>query len=100
MSKDAPKVEKATPVDADKLWRDRVSSELLYQRSWEKEYGFMLDDAQRAQRAAASGALSSEQLKVSYKGIKSTQQSTFSSRPSLEQNFGQKEHNRRKHAPS
>jgi len=92
-------VEKATPVDADKLWRDRVDSELLYQRSWENEYGFMLDDTQRQQRAAASGALSSEHLKVSYKGIQSTQQATHGDRISPEKTLGpdKKEFNRRKY---
>ena len=99
MSKAESKVVKSTPVDADKLWRDRVSSELLYQRSWENEYGFMLDETQREQRAAASGALSSEHLKVSYKGIQSTQHAVHGDRPSPEKAFAmQKEHNRRKYA--
>eukprot|EP00760_Papus_ankaliazontas_P038901 PhM_4_TR9402/c0_g1_i1/m.67797 len=95
--------EKATPVDADKLWRDRVSSELLYQRSWENEYGFMLDSDQRQQRAAARGELETQagndDLKVSYKGVRSTQHAAHSgTRRNLEAVFSsQKEHNRRKH---
>ena len=40
-------------VDADKLWRDRITSELQQQRLWHDEYGFMVTAANNA--AAASG---------------------------------------------
>lgn len=37
--------QKTSEVDSDRLWRDRVSQELTYQRQWVEEYGFMLDEA-------------------------------------------------------
>ncbi len=32
----------ASAVDTDKLWRDRIRTELLFQRQWKDEYGFMV----------------------------------------------------------
>lgn len=40
-------IERVSAVDADKLWRDRINVELLHQRSWGEEYGFMIDDEKR-----------------------------------------------------
>ena len=31
------------PVNADRLWTDRVNNELLLQRMWNDEFGFMMD---------------------------------------------------------
>eukprot|EP00659_Diplonema_papillatum_P008045 gene8045-12367_t len=37
----------ATPVDADKLWRDRVANELHAAKTWDDQYGYMVHDAKK-----------------------------------------------------
>lgn len=51
--------QKISEVDSDRLWRDRVSQELTYQRKWVEEYGFMLDDAAHARLKAGSARTAS-----------------------------------------
>mmetsp|Transcript_23529 Transcript_23529/g.27257 ORF Transcript_23529/g.27257 Transcript_23529/m.27257 type:complete len:134 (+) Transcript_23529:32-433(+) len=46
--------QKISEVDSDRLWRDRVSQELTYQRKWVEEYGFMLDEAAHSRLKAGS----------------------------------------------
>jgi hypothetical protein len=55
-------------VDADKLWRDRISNELAQQRSWHDEYGFMVagsHEGTSARDAKGSGALGAQVAKLS-----------------------------------
>ena len=101
-------VQKASAVDSDKLWRDRITQELQYQRAWVDEYGFMVDESKRAtlkkgvsdaealnsgdQRAKTLAELKSE---MSYKGMRSTAHDSYRTRPSPEL-FNNQEYNRKK----
>ncbi len=105
-------MERASPVDADKLWRDRVRSELQHQRNWQSEYGFMVErDGEGADgqpggstAATAGGAKDASMAstaddfksKMSYAGMKSTAHGSYLQRPSPELR-SLKEHNRQRH---
>jgi hypothetical protein len=98
-------------VDADKLWRDRISSELQLQRSWHDEYGFMVanssQDAGNATQAKASGALGAQtanldarqldalRTQLAASTLRSTAQASFTKRPTPEL-YSDGRHNRRK----
>jgi hypothetical protein len=99
--------QKISEVDSDRLWRDRVSQELMYQQKWVDEYGFMLKDEKRARlmmtgsasfshgsnsSAVASPMITSSSKKSSLKfsstpsvgGMQSTHQVSFKVLPSPE----------------
>ena len=97
-------------VDADKLWRDRITNELQQQRSWHDEYGFMVSKhaaAGGATEAKASGALGAqtanldarqlEELRstLSKSTMRSTAKASYLSRPTPEL-YSDGRHNRRK----
>jgi hypothetical protein len=52
--------QKISEVDSDRLWRDRVSQELMYQQKWVEEYGFMLEDEKRTRLQAGSASFSNQ----------------------------------------
>ena len=98
----------ANAVDADKLWIDRINTELQQQRAWHQEFGFMVTtETEGAQKTRAAGTLSAQaaqmtneqldELKYSMAGatLKSTSQSSYVRRPEVEL-FSAKKNNRQK----
>jgi hypothetical protein len=105
--------QKISEVDGDRLWRDRVSQELMYQRQWVEEYGFMVDDATRERLRAGSvtagnvEALLTESTKKGSKfpstpavgALMSTQGASYKVLPSPEIKGDPSPYRRRKHPP-
>jgi len=103
----------ANAVDADKLWIDRINTELQQQRAWHQEYGFMVsaegggvttDGSGKtraagtlAGQAAAMSVAELEELKKSLQGatLKSNSQASYVSRKPVEL-FNAKRNNRQK----
>lgn len=77
--------QKISEVDSDRLWRDRVSQELMYQQKWVDEYGFMLEDEKRVRLQAGSASFSSGSASVGTMGSSSPKKSSlkYSSTPSV-----------------
>jgi hypothetical protein len=113
-------VQRASPVDADKLWRDRINQELQFQRAWVDEYGFMVDESKRetlrkgvstklgesalneSTGSKVSGTMTEGQKtlaelksEMSYRGMQSVAHASYKVRPSPEL-YTSKEYNRRK----
>ena len=110
MSKEKTSVSatKISEVDFDRLWRDRVSQEISYQRQWVQEYGFMVDDATRLRLQEGNASLSSTSTSASsnpsdvptintYVGLKSTAHASYSVRESPEIKGDCSPFRRRKH---
>lgn len=64
--------QKISEVDSDRLWRDRVSQELMYQNKWVDEYGFMLEDEKRNRLQAGSASFSNQGNSTSSTSLNST----------------------------
>eukprot|EP00756_Hemistasia_phaeocysticola_P059056 Hpha_TRINITY_DN3575_c0_g1::TRINITY_DN3575_c0_g1_i1::g.25758::m.25758 len=84
------KVTRATPVDSDKLWRDRVANELLAQKSWEQNYGFMRttkgEGDESSPKATQQPRLDDgvDYTKLAYRAMKTESQSTMKHRKNIE----------------
>jgi len=96
---------KITEVDGDRLWRDRVHQELVYQRRWVEEFGFMVDTNSAgkrdvplptAQSVAAQSMAQGSTTSLSYAGMNSTTRGTYAHRPTLELKGDTHPHNRQK----
>eukprot|EP01006_Ploeotia_vitrea_P026904 TRINITY_DN59818_c0_g1_i1.p1 TRINITY_DN59818_c0_g1~~TRINITY_DN59818_c0_g1_i1.p1 ORF type:complete len:109 (-),score=4.54 TRINITY_DN59818_c0_g1_i1:264-590(-) len=86
-----PRGTTTNPVDADKLWCDRIRNETLSAKNWSQAYEYLVsgnvqsNEEKQAQLEATLGVSS-----MTYRGMKSEHQASFQQRPNLER-FGKSE---------